>query len=72
MGFFDKLGEYAGEQVNKAVKDYQSASKQAQRMDNQDLYKKFNNESNFVRKMSYGMEFKKRQAEMENRNNDDY
>lgn len=72
MGFFDKLGEYAGEQYNKAVKDYQSASKQGERMNNQDLYKKFRNESNFVRKMTYGMELKKRQAEMENRNNDNF
>lgn len=73
MGFLDNLGEYAGEKFNQAVRDYKSTSQQGQRMDNKKLFEKFNSETNFARKMGYGMELKRRQMEMEeNRNNDNY
>lgn len=67
MGFFDVLGEYVGKKFNEAADDYQNASEQAERLDDQRLVNKFKDEKNYVRKMTYGMELKKRQEEMNSR-----
>lgn len=65
MGFWDKLGESVGSGVN----DYANAYRKSKDMDDRELFGKYKDEKNGVRKAAYRVELENRINERNQNNN---